>query len=174
MRESRQGRQGRGDILPAMGASSPRGHTTVHTGIQETELLTDRALVAKKLAWIESCVVELRTLARPEELRRDVRQQGFVKRTLQIAIQAALDVATHIISDQKLNEPEENRGAFAVVADAGWLPAHLADTLSRMDGFRNMLIYQDDEVDLATVEEVLLYRLDDLLAFTAAIRARIR
>lgn len=117
--------------------------------------------------------MELRTLARPEELGRDVLQQGFVKRTLQIAMQATLDVTIYIISDQKLAEPEENRGAFAVLADAGLLPANLVGTLSRMDYFRNMLIYHDDEVDLANVEDMLLHRLDDLLAFTAAIRARL-
>jgi uncharacterized protein YutE (UPF0331/DUF86 family) len=58
--------------------------------------VTDPELVAKKLALIETCVRELQSLARPEAIRVDVREERFVEHTLQIAIQAALDVASHI------------------------------------------------------------------------------
>jgi uncharacterized protein YutE (UPF0331/DUF86 family) len=34
-----------------------------------------------------------------------VRERRFVEHTIQIAIQAALDVASHIISDERLGEP---------------------------------------------------------------------
>ena len=47
--------------------------------------MTDPDLVAKKLAVIETSVRELRTLARPEEVTRDVKEQRFVEHTLQVA-----------------------------------------------------------------------------------------
>ena len=53
--------------------------------------MTDPDLLAQKLAFIETCVQDLRTLARPAEILRDVREARFVLHTLQIAIQAALD-----------------------------------------------------------------------------------
>jgi uncharacterized protein YutE (UPF0331/DUF86 family) len=71
--------------------------------------MTDPALVAKKLALIESCLSDLRRLAQPEALATDVREQRFVEHTLQVAIQAALDVASHIVSDQRLGEPRTKR-----------------------------------------------------------------
>ena len=40
--------------------------------------MTDPALVAKKLALIESCVSDLRRLAQPDALATDVREQRFV------------------------------------------------------------------------------------------------
>jgi len=64
--------------------------------------LTDPELIAKKLALIETCVRELQTLSRPAEISRDVREERFVEHTLQIAIQAALHVASHIVSDERL------------------------------------------------------------------------
>ena len=73
--------------------------------------MTDPELVAKKLALIETCVRELRSLARPDALRHDVRERRFVEHTLQIAIQASLDVASHVVSDERLGEPETNRAA---------------------------------------------------------------
>ena len=45
----------------------------------------------------------------PVPIPRDVREARFVLHTLQIAIQAALDVASHIVSDERLEEPETNR-----------------------------------------------------------------
>ena len=71
--------------------------------------MTDPELIAKKLALIETCVRELQTLSRPAEIARDVREERFVEHTLQIAIQAALDVASHIVSDERLGEPRTNR-----------------------------------------------------------------
>lgn len=136
--------------------------------------MTDVALIVKKLASIEQRVQELRTLIRPEDVRENKITQGYAQHMLQTAIQAALDVASHIISDERLREPSENRGAFKVIAQAGWLPADLADTLSEMVGFRNVLVHQYDDVDLTVVEKVLTSHLDDFLAFTDAIRARLR
>jgi hypothetical protein len=40
--------------------------------------MTDVQLVAKKLAFIETCVKELRSLSRPGEITRDLREQRFV------------------------------------------------------------------------------------------------
>jgi uncharacterized protein YutE (UPF0331/DUF86 family) len=56
--------------------------------------VTDPALVAKKLAVIETSVADLRRLARPEALAHDVREQRFVEHTLQIGIQAAIECRT--------------------------------------------------------------------------------
>jgi hypothetical protein len=56
--------------------------------------LTDPDLIAKKLAQVETCIAELRALARLDELARDVKEEWFVEHTLQMAIQAALDVAS--------------------------------------------------------------------------------
>lgn len=69
--------------------------------------MVDRDLVLKRLAFIETCVSELRTLARLDILEQDVREERFVVHTLQLAVQAALDAASHIVSDERLGEPED-------------------------------------------------------------------
>lgn len=133
--------------------------------------MTDPELVAKELALIETCVRELRSLARPDVIRTDVREERFVEHTLQIAIQAALDVASHIVSDERLGEPETNRALFDLLARAGKLPAGPATTLRDMAGFRNVIVHGYQDVDLAVVEDVVRNHLGDLLAFVAAVRA---
>jgi uncharacterized protein YutE (UPF0331/DUF86 family) len=135
--------------------------------------MTDRALVEKKLAAIVSAVSDLRRLARLEHLRDDVREERFIAHTLQLAVQAALDVASHIVSDEALGEPQTNRQLFDLLARAGWLDPEMAGTLSRMAGFRNVLVHGYGDVDLAVVEDIVRHRLDDLLGFVAVISARL-
>jgi uncharacterized protein YutE (UPF0331/DUF86 family) len=133
--------------------------------------MIDSDLVAKKLALIETCVEQLRTMARPEALRTDVREQRFVEHTLQIAIQAALDVASHIVSDERLGEPETNRELFDLLVRGGRLPAALATSLRDMAGFRNVLVHGYQDVDLGIVEDILTHHLGDLVAFVASVRS---
>ncbi len=135
--------------------------------------MTDQGLVAKKLAFVETCVAELRTLARPELLETDIRERRFVEHTLQIALQACQDVASHIASDQRLGEARTNQELFELLARAGWIGADLAMNLRRAIGFRNVLVHGYTAVDVSVVRDVVENRLDDLLAFAAAVRARL-
>jgi uncharacterized protein YutE (UPF0331/DUF86 family) len=136
--------------------------------------MTDPALVEKKLALIESCVSDLRRLAKPEALATDVREQRFVEHTLQMAIQAALDVASHIVSDRRLGEPRTNRELFDLLHRDGWLEAALVGSLRNMAGFRNVLVHGYDDVDLSVVRDVLANHLVDFEAFVAAVRQHAR
>lgn len=105
--------------------------------------MTDHDLLTKRLTRIETCVDQLRRLARPERLADDIREQSFVERRLQVAIQAALQAGAHVIADERLGEPTTQRQIFEL------------------------------DVDLAIVRDIVEHQLGDLLDFVAAIRARI-
>ena len=135
--------------------------------------MTDPELIAKKLALIETSVRELQTLARTEEIASDIREQRFVEHTLQIAIQAALDAASHVVSDDRLGEPVSYRELFDLLEKADYIPADLARELERMAGFRNVLVHGYDDVDVAIVRDIVDNRLSDLLRFVDCIRARL-
>jgi uncharacterized protein YutE (UPF0331/DUF86 family) len=134
--------------------------------------MTDQDLVAKKLAFIDTCLRDLRQQARLERLATDVRELRFVEHTLQIAIQAALDVASHIVSDNRLGEPRTNRDLFDLLGRHGWLSPALVGVLRDMGGFRNVLVHGYAEVDVNVVLDVIEHRLPDFEAFVAAIRQR--
>ena len=136
-------------------------------------MVTDPGLVAKKLALIETCLSDLQRLARPEAIDTDVRERRFVEHTLQMAIQAALDVASHVVSDRRLGEPRTNRELFDLLHRDGWFDAELTATLRNMAGFRNVLVHGYDDVDLRVVHNVLGTHLGDLTAFISAVRARV-
>jgi uncharacterized protein YutE (UPF0331/DUF86 family) len=135
--------------------------------------MIDRPLIEKKLAFIETCVRELRELARPERLATDVREARFVEHTLQIAIQAALDVASQIVSVRRLGEPETNRALFDLLRKAGVIEASLAEKRYAMAGFRNVVVHGYQDVDKTIAAEILRNHLGDFLDFVAAVRCNV-
>lgn len=133
--------------------------------------MTGAELLRKKLAFVLACVRDLRTLANLTRIATDVREERFVVHTLQLAIQATLDVAFHIISDEGLGEPSTNREAFDMLARHGVITPDRAATMARMAGFRNLVVHGYEAVDLRIVRDVVENHLVDLEAFAADIEA---
>ncbi len=135
--------------------------------------MTDPDLVRKKLGQVDGWLLELRTLARPETIETDVKERRFVEHTLQILLQACQDIASHVVSDERLGEPRTNQELFDLLAAAGWIDAGLAASMRRAIGFRNVLVHGYAAVDPRIVREVLESRLGDIEAFGSAVRARL-
>jgi len=131
----------------------------------------DFALIDKKLAFIDTCLRELTELADPERLDSDVRERRFVEHTLQLAIQAALDVASHWVSARRLGEPETNRELFTLLAADRVIDDSLGHTLSAMAGFRNLLVHGYQTVSTKRLQDILANHLEDLRAFRRAVQA---
>lgn len=135
--------------------------------------MTDADLILKKLAFVQTCLTELRSLARAERIAVDVKERRFVEHTLQICIQAVQDVASHIVSDQRLGEPTDNAAIFGFLSQAGWLSEQTASFLRAAVGFRNVLVHGYTAVDPTIVRDVLETRLGDIDRFVAEISARL-
>lgn len=129
-------------------------------------------LIAKRLAFIVDSVAEIRQLAKPQQLLVDKVQQRFVEHTLQIAIQAMIDIGFAIASENNLGEPTENRQVFDRLAEAGWITPDMRDMCRKMVAFRNIVVHGYLQVDPKIVQRIVEHELDDLLAFVRAIRDR--
>jgi uncharacterized protein YutE (UPF0331/DUF86 family) len=135
--------------------------------------MTEAHLVEKRLAFIETMLSDLRRHVRPEEILTDLKSLRFAEHTLQLAIQAALDVASHIVSDERLGEPGRNRDLFLLLARGGWLPQEQVEVMQRITGFRNILVHGYLEVDPQVVREIVENGLPDLERFIAAVRSKL-
>jgi uncharacterized protein YutE (UPF0331/DUF86 family) len=135
--------------------------------------VTDYQLVAKKLALIETSVGELRTLVHLEAIPDDLRELRFAAYTLHIAIQAALDVAAHIVSDDRLGEAHNNREFFELLARYGWISQELTASLRDMVGFRNIIVHGYERLNGSMVKKIVRDHLEDLLQFVSAVRAKL-
>jgi uncharacterized protein YutE (UPF0331/DUF86 family) len=135
--------------------------------------MTDQELLEKKLAFIETCLRELESLANPSAIETDIKERRFIEHTLQICVQAAQDVASHIVSDEKLGEPATNLELFTLLAGAGWLDDRLARAMRAAVGFRNVVVHGYTAVDPVILRDVVENHLSDIVGFIAAVRARL-
>lgn len=94
------------------------------------------------------------------------------ERHLQVAIQAAIDVAVHVVAEETGATPETYGQAFELLGAAGALDDDLAADLRRAAGLRNVLVHGYLDVDPEQVWDHLA-RLDVLERFAQAMDRRL-
>jgi uncharacterized protein YutE (UPF0331/DUF86 family) len=82
-------------------------------------------------------------------------------------------VATLIVAERKLGEPDSTRSLFRLLAGDGWVTAAQADVWRRIVGFRNIVVHRYLDVDPAIVRSVLTTNLGDFGDFVRAVRDRL-
>jgi uncharacterized protein YutE (UPF0331/DUF86 family) len=91
--------------------------------------------------------------------------KDLTERNLQLAIEACLDIGKIIISTEGLEEPKDNKGVFAVLAEAGILDHKMLTFLVPMAGARNILVHGYDKIDDGIIYGVLKRHTDDFSMF---------
>jgi uncharacterized protein YutE (UPF0331/DUF86 family) len=89
------------------------------------------------------------------------------ERALQLAVQICIDIGAHLIAELGLEQPDDYRGVFAVLARSGLIDSGLAARLGDAAGLRNLLVHGYADVDDAQIWASLT-DLDDLRSFAAA------
>jgi uncharacterized protein YutE (UPF0331/DUF86 family) len=131
--------------------------------------LVDSARVLGRLERLDSLLALLeRTRAAGEEAYvGNVESRLAVERALQLALQIAIDVGAHLVSELGLQAPEDYRGVFKSLRDGGVVGAELAERLGAAAGLRNLLVHAYAELDERQIWAAL-GRLEDLRLFAAA------
>lgn len=76
-----------------------------------------------------------------EELREDRDKRNMVLHAMLVSIQAAIDIATYIIALRGLEKPSTYRETFEILGREKIIAEELADELSDLAGFRNVLVH---------------------------------
>ena len=126
-------------------------------------------IVLNKKESIERCIKQVRdyyALPGGVPFVSDHLKQDAIAINLQRACEQCIDLANYTIKTKKLGLPKESRESFRLLAQNKIIPGKLAAALERMVGFRNVLVQQYQELDIAVMVDVIENRLDDLLEFT--------
>lgn len=132
--------------------------------------MVDRDLFLRKLADLDlylGQVSEYRGI-NVEQYRQDWKTQRIVERTLQMAIEVCVDIATHVIADRELRVPTTYAEAFEVLGEAGLVDSEMQEAMVRMAKFRNVIVHEYTRVDAGIVIRILREHLDDLAQFRTA------
>jgi uncharacterized protein YutE (UPF0331/DUF86 family) len=137
--------------------------------------MVDRDIVLAKIASIRRHLERIQetTHGKPESLDNLDVQDVFVL-NLQRAVQAAIDLAAHIVADEKLGLPESLKEHFVLLETAQIIPPSLCRRLQAMVGFRNIAIHDYDRLDLNILKALLQHHLVDLEEFTKVVVQRYR
>jgi uncharacterized protein YutE (UPF0331/DUF86 family) len=92
-----------------------------------------------------------------------------VERTLQLAVEASLDIGQRIIARQGFRTPDDNKDVFVVLAEEGVIRKELLADLARMASFRNLIVHDYARIDNEIVYRILRERLDDFDRYAQAI-----
>jgi len=129
--------------------------------------MVNRVLVERILGDIRANVRDLRNAADItwDVYRTDKRARRFVERTLHIIIEACIDIAQHIISDEGFREPSSYRDTFAVLAEHRVLRKEDLEKFENIASFRNLIVHYYERVDDAVVYGVFKDNLSDFDLF---------
>jgi uncharacterized protein YutE (UPF0331/DUF86 family) len=139
-------------------------------------MVVNQDIVLRMLNNVEGYMSELRMAndITHQKYIVDIRMQRFVERTLQIAVEACLDAAHHIISDEGWREPNSYADAFAVLAENGVISESDAETYRLMAQFRNKIVHYYEKVDPEQVFAVFTGHLGDFDGFVKSVREWMR
>ncbi len=130
--------------------------------------MVDPETVRLRLAQIDRRAALLRDIEAGgrDRFLGDVHLQAEAERHLQLAIQAAIDAANHVLAEDFPDTPSSYREVFELLARRGVLEADLAGRLVEAVGLRNILVHGYLDVDPARIWEALA-RLEDLEALAS-------
>jgi len=109
-----------------------------------------------------------------ENLAQEKDTQYMVCHALLLSIQASVDIATVIAVMKTPRRPATYRETFHVLGKFRIIPEDLAKELSRLAGFRNILVHEDTTLDIPRVYRILQDDHKTMKAFMNLVKAFIK
>jgi len=133
-------------------------------------------LILRKLADLETYLGQVREFSEItlREYLAAWKTQRIVERTLQMMIEACVDIANHIVSDRRLRTPTSYADTFKVLAENEMIDQALLADLERMAKFRNVVVHPYEAVDAEIVLAILRRHLGDFERYRDAVLACLR
>lgn len=100
-----------------------------------------------------------------EDYVSDYKIRGASERFMQLAIESIIDVGNEIISVLKLKRAERYRDIPVILAKNRIITEDLAEEISQMIGFRNILVHDYASIDIRLEHRFLQTRLVDFYEF---------
>jgi uncharacterized protein YutE (UPF0331/DUF86 family) len=132
--------------------------------------MVDRDIVFAKINSIQRCLKRIRDITglNPDSLENLDTEEIFIL-NLQRAIQASIDLASHIVADEGLGLPQELRDNFDLLKKDNILSEKLTDRLRKMVGFRNIAVHEYETMDIDILKSILTNNLKDIEEFYTTI-----
>ena len=132
--------------------------------------MPDKDVVMGKIAIIQRCLKRIKEITHldPESLD-DIDKQDIFVLNLQRAVQAVIDLATHIVASEGLGLPNSIKDNFNLLYEGKIIHRELAKRMEGMVGFRNIAVHNYQSLNGEILKSILGEQLADLEEFYATV-----
>lgn len=136
--------------------------------------MVDRRIIAEKVDTAERSIkrVESRRGETFEQFNANIDLQDSVILHLMQAIQACIDIAAHIVTDEELGLAASTRDFFYILSDNKIITAEMREKMFKAVGFRNLAAHEYAKLDMNRVYEIATHGIKDLEDFIGVIVRR--
>lgn len=136
----------------------------------------DKELIEKKLLQLGETLQELLTFRKftLKELKDSTALFWSVEHGLQLVIQQMIDIGSHLLVSQNLNNIDDYSDVGRKLGKHGMVSKELSDKLVLIIKFRNLLVHEYVKIETEQVFEILQKHLEDVKQFIEAIKNYLR
>ncbi|TKG99545.1 DUF86 domain-containing protein [Peribacillus simplex] len=127
-------------------------------------------VILNKISVIERCMNRVRDVyANDAGSLKDFTKQDSIILNIQRACEASIDLAMHIVAEQRLGLPQTSRDAFDMLHVALIIDENTAKRLKAMVGFRNIAVHDYQTVNIEILQQIIENHLGDFTDYTKQI-----
>ncbi|MBK5463430.1 MULTISPECIES: type VII toxin-antitoxin system HepT family RNase toxin [Peribacillus] len=127
-------------------------------------------VILNKISVIERCINRVKDVyANDPENLKDYTKQDSIILNIQRACESSIDLAMHIVAEQRLGLPQTSRDAFDMLQTHSIIDENIAKRLKAMVGFRNIAVHDYQTLNLDILEKIVDNHLGDFTDYTKQI-----
>ena len=132
--------------------------------------MPDKDIIMAKAAIVQRCLRRIKEVTDldPNSLENIDKEDIFIL-NLQRGVQAIIDLATHVVASEGLGLPETIKDNFALLKNAGIIAPKIETRMKAMTGFRNIAVYNYQQINRDILKSILQNNLQDLEEFYTAV-----
>lgn len=125
-------------------------------------------VISRKLKELENNLIFLKQASfdvNKDNLKEDMIRYWGIERGIQISIECVIDIGNILISVTDNDKPSTYRETMITLSQIDVIPEKFSKKLSRMVGFRNILVHDYAKIDEDMILFILKNELDDFIKY---------
>jgi uncharacterized protein YutE (UPF0331/DUF86 family) len=127
-------------------------------------------VILNKISVMERCLNRIQDVYanNPENLKDHTKQDSIIL-NIQRACESSIDLAMHIVADQRLGLPQTSRDAFDMLQAHLIINENTSKRLKAMVGFRNIAVHDYQTINIDILQQIVEKHLGDFTDYTKQI-----
>jgi uncharacterized protein YutE (UPF0331/DUF86 family) len=128
--------------------------------------MIDRDVLIEKTNSIQNCLKRIHDTVKMDLNRlENIDAQDIVTLNLQRAVQLIIDMASYVVSCERLGAPQTIKDVFQILERNHFITSNSSTKMQKMVGFRNIAVHDYQAIDPNILKKIVAHHLKDLEEF---------